>query len=150
MPKRTAEATWSGNLREGRGEMRLGSGIWEGSYSFKTRMEDEPGSNPEELIGAALAGCFSMALSHAIAEAGYQPQRVHTEAEVDFGPGNGGYEISRIELDLEAEIPGIGEDEFQHLAEEARTGCPVSKALAGTEITLRTNLISAPGRAAAD
>lgn len=147
---RTAEATWTGDLREGRGKMRLGSGSWEGEYSFRTRMEDEPGSNPEELIGAALAGCFSMALSHALSEAGHVPTKVHTTARVEFGPVSGGFEISRIGLELEADVPGIEEAEFQRLAEEAKTGCPVSKALTGTEITLEGRLVSSPGRAAAD
>lgn len=147
---RTAEATWSGDLRGGQGKMRLGSGAWEGGYSFGTRMGDEPGSNPEELIGAALAGCFSMALSHALSEAGHQPQRVHTTARVEFGEGAGGFEISRINLELEAEVPGIGEEEFERLANDAKSGCPVSKALTGTEIRLQSRLESTPGRAAAD
>jgi len=148
---RTAEATWTGDLREGRGTMRLGSGSWEGAYSFGTRMEDEPGSNPEELIGAALAGCFSMALSNALSKAGHVPTRVHTTARVEFGPAaSGGFAISRIGLELEAEVPGIAEAEFQRLAEETKSACPVSKALTGTEITLQGRLVSAPGRAAAD
>lgn len=147
---RTAEATWSGDLRKGQGTMRLGSGAWEGNFSFGTRMGDEPGSNPEELIGAALAGCFSMALSNALSEAGHVPQRVHTTARVEFGQGSNGFEISRINLDLEAEVPGIGEEEFERLADEAKRGCPVSKALTGTEITLQSRLGAAPGRAVAD
>lgn len=147
---RTAEATWSGDLRKGQGTMRLGSGAWEGNFSFGTRMGDEPGSNPEELIGAALAGCFSMALSNALSEAGHVPQRVHTTARVEFGQGSTGFEISRINLDLEAEVPGIGEEEFERLADEAKRGCPVSKALTGTEITLQSRLGAAPGGAAAD
>lgn len=140
MKTRNAEATWTGNLREGRGAMRLGSGAWEGSYSFGSRMEDQPGSNPEELIGAALAGCFSMALSNALAEAGHTPKRVHTTARVSFGMVNGSFAIPRIELEMDADVPGIGESEFQRLAEEAKSGCPVSKALTGTEITLEGRL----------
>jgi osmotically inducible protein OsmC len=150
MKTRTAEATWTGDLREGRGNMRLGSGTWEGDYSFGTRMGDQPGTNPEELIGAALAGCFSMALSNALAEAGHTPTRVHTTARVAFGQVDGGFSIPRIDLELEAEVPGIDESEFQRLAEEAKSGCPVSKALAATEIELNGRLVSGEGRAAAD
>jgi len=150
MKTRTAEATWTGDLRSGQGNMRLGSGVWEGDYSFGTRMEDQPGTNPEELVGAALAGCFSMALSNALTEAGHIPTRVHTTARVEFGQVDGGFAIPRITLELEAEVPGIEEAEFHELAEGAKSGCPVSKALQGTEIELDATLIGGEGRAAAD
>ena len=140
MKTRTAEATWTGDLREGKGKMRLGSGACEIGYSFGTRMEDAAGTNPEELIGAAHAGCFSMAFSKGLSQAGYAPVRVHTTARVQFGFVDGHYEIPRIELDTEAEVPGIDEAEFGRLAEAARTGCPVSKALAGVEIALNARL----------
>ena len=140
MKTRTAEATWSGDLRQGKGKMRLGSGTCEMAYSFGTRMEDVAGTNPEELIGAAHAGCFSMAFSKALSQAGFAPVRIHTAARVQFGLVDGHYEIPRIELDMEAEVPGIDEAEFQRLAEAARDGCPVSKALAGTTIALHARL----------
>lgn len=147
---RTAEATWTGDLRKGQGSMRLGSGAWEGNYSFGSRMEDAAGTNPEELIGAALAGCFSMAFSNGLATAGHTPTRVHTTAQVRFGSADGHFEIPGIDLDMEAEVPGIDEGEFQRLAEAARSECPVSKALAGTRISLNARLMGAQHRAAAD
>jgi osmotically inducible protein OsmC len=113
-------------------------------------MEDAPGTNPEELIGAALAGCFSMAFSNGLATAGHTPTRVHTTARVRFGSADGHFEIPGIELDMEAEVPGIDEDEFRRLAEVARAECPVSKALGGTEITLDARLVGSQHGAAAD
>jgi lipoyl-dependent peroxiredoxin len=145
MPVRTAEAEWKGNLTEGQGRMKLGSGAFEGPFTFKSRMESGPGTNPEELIGAAHAGCFSMALSHQLASAGFTPKRVHTKANVRFEKGESGFSISQIGLDTEAEVPGLSEAKFRELAESAKTGCPVSKALAGTNITLNARLVSASG-----
>jgi lipoyl-dependent peroxiredoxin len=142
MKTRTAEATWTGDLREGRGKMKLGSGTCEVSYSFGTRMEDASGTNPEELIGAALAGCFSMAFSKGLGQAGYAPDIVHTAASVKFGFVDGHYEIPRIDLEMEAQIPCIDEAEFQRIAEAAKVGCPVSKALAGSEVTLDARLVA--------
>jgi lipoyl-dependent peroxiredoxin len=142
MKTRTAEATWTGDLREGQGKMRLGSGTCEVGYSFGTRMGDTPGTNPEELIGAALAGCFSMAFSKALSQAGYDPLRVHTSARVKFGFKDGHYEIPCIELDMEAEVPEVDEAEFQRFAEAAKIGCPVSRALAGTDVTLNAKLVA--------
>lgn len=143
MPIRTAEAEWKGNLTEGGGKMKLGSGAYEGPFSFKSRMENGPGTNPEELIGAAHAGCFSMAFSHQLATAGFPPKRVHTHANVRFEKGEAGFAISQIALETEGEVPGISDAKFQELAEAAKKGCPVSKALAGTEITLKARLVSA-------
>jgi osmotically inducible protein OsmC len=137
---RTAKAVWNGGLKDGSGTMRLGSGAYEGAYSFATRFEEKPGTNPEELIGAAHAGCFSMALSGALGKAGFPPRRITTEARVHLSVGEGGASISRIELDCEAEVPGIDEAAFRAQAEGAKKGCPVSKALAGVEIVLDARL----------
>jgi osmotically inducible protein OsmC len=141
MPVRSAEAQWEGSLQEGSGTMRLGSGAFEGRYSFTSRFEDGPGTNPEELIGAAHAGCFSMALSGALSRAGHVPTRVHTTARVHIDRGDAGFSITRIELHTEAEVPGLDEETFRREAEGAKAGCPVSKALTGTEITLDAKLL---------
>jgi lipoyl-dependent peroxiredoxin len=142
MPVRTAEAEWKGNLREGQGTVKLGSGAFQGAYSFRSRMEDGPGTNPEELIGAAHAGCFSMALSAGLSAAGHPPTRVHTTAAVHFDRVEGGFRISKIELRTEAAVPGIEQAAFLEQAETAKKNCPVSKALAATEITLDARLVS--------
>jgi osmotically inducible protein OsmC len=141
MAVRTANAQWDGTLREGKGHMRFGGGAFDGAYSFASRFEEGPGTNPEELIGAAHAGCFSMALSGELGRAGHEPTRVATTARVHLVKGDAGFEIRRIELDTEAEVPGIGEEKFQELAEAAKKGCPVSRALAATEITLQARLV---------
>jgi len=141
MPVRSAEAQWEGSLQEGAGTMRLGSGAFEGRYSFTSRFEEGAGTNPEELIGAAHAGCFSMALSGALSRAGHVPTRVHTTARVHIERGDAGFSITRIELQTEAEVPGLDEETFRREADGAKTGCPVSKALAGTEITLDAKLV---------
>jgi osmotically inducible protein OsmC len=141
MPVRSAEAQWEGSLQEGSGTMRLGSGAFEGRYSFTSRFEDGPGTNPEELIGAAHAGCFSMALSGALSRAGHVPTRVHTTARVHIERGDAGFSITRIDLQTEAEVPGLDEETFRREAEGAKAGCPVSKALTGTEITLDAKLL---------
>jgi lipoyl-dependent peroxiredoxin len=122
--------------------MRLGSGAFEGSYSFKSRMEDGPGTNPEELIAAAHAGCFSMSFANGLTQAGHKPQEIRTTASVHFDKGDQGWGISRIELKTEGNVPGIDDATFQHLAEEAKKNCPVSKALAATPITLQATLKS--------
>lgn len=140
MPVRTASARWEGGLREGSGSMRLGSGAFEGPYSFSSRFEDGTGTNPEELIGAAHAGCFSMALSLGLEQAGHPPTSVETTAEVHFGKSDSGFEISRIDLRCNAAVPGIDDATFQAQAATAKAGCPVSKALAGVEITLDAQL----------
>lgn len=136
MPTRNASAVWEGGgLKEGHGRMKLGSGAWEGPYSFSTRFEDEPGTNPEELIGAAHAGCFSMALSARLGNAGFPPTRVATTAQVHFGKVEGGFAITAIDLDCEAEVPGLDAAAFAEHAEGAKAGCPISKVL-NAEITL--------------
>ena len=140
MAVRTAEAEWRGNLREGAGRMKLGSGAFEGGYSFPSRFEDGKGTNPEELLGAAHAGCYSMALSAGLSKAGHPPTRVHTVARVHLEKVGEGFGITRIELECNAEVPGIDAAAFQEQAEGAKKGCPVSKALAATEITLKATL----------
>jgi lipoyl-dependent peroxiredoxin len=139
MPIRKSEATWRGTLKEGEGTMRLASGRYEGPYTFSSRFEEAAGTNPEELIGAAHAGCFSMFLAALITERGYAPQSVHTTAAVHLGAGP---TINRIDLDCRATVPGIGDEEFQQLAADAKAKCPVSKALAAVpEITLAAKLV---------
>lgn len=140
MPTRNARAKWEGGLKEGRGEMTLGSGAYSGAYSFGTRFEGALGTNPEELIGAAHAGCFSMAFSAGLAKAGYPPRRVETKAKVHLEKVAEGFGITRIELDTEGDVPGISETEFQRLGEEAKKGCPVSRALASVPIELTARL----------
>ena len=142
MITRTASAVWRGNLAQGKGAVKLGSGAFEGAYSFTSRFGDgSGGTNPEELIGAAHAGCFSMALSHILAEAGFPPTRVATKAAVKMDKVGDGFKIVRIELTTEAEVPGLDEATFLTHANAAKTGCPVSQALASVEITLKAQLI---------
>lgn len=142
MPVRRGQAEWQKNLKSGKGTMKLGSGAFEGPYSFTSRFEEGSGTNPEELIAAAHAGCFSMALSHALDEAGYAPTRVSTTAKVHLEKGEGGFSITRIELNTEGEVPGIDEKTFLEQAEGAKKNCPVSKALAAVEISLKAKLVS--------
>jgi lipoyl-dependent peroxiredoxin len=133
MPKRTASARWDGSLTEGSGTMRMASGAYEGPYSFQSRFEEGDGTNPEELIAAAHAGCFSMALSAGLGQAGHSPESVETEAVVHLEKAGDGFAINRIELRTRARVPGLSDDEFQKQAEAAKAGCPVSKALGGVE-----------------
>ena len=140
MPVRTSDAQWEGDLPSGKGTMRFGGGAFEGQYSFASRFESGTGTNPEELIAAAHAGCFSMALSGALSRAGHVPNRVHTTAKVHLDKGDAGFRISAIELETEADVPGIDDAAFQKEAAAAKVGCPVSKALTGTEIKLQASL----------
>jgi osmotically inducible protein OsmC len=137
MPIRTSSAEWKGTLKEGSGTVRLASGAFEGPFTFASRFESGPGTNPEELIGAAHAGCFSMFLAALLTDAGFPPKSVRTTAAVHLGAGP---TIARIELATEASVPGIDEQSFQRHAEAAKKDCPVSKALAGPEITLSAKL----------
>lgn len=141
MTVRNAEAHWEGTLRAGAGTMKLGSGAYEGPYTFASRFEEGPGTNPEELIGAAHAGCYSMFLSALLSNAGYTPTRIHTTAAVHLGRVDGAPTIIQIELVTEATVPGLSEADFQEKAAAAKAGCPVSKALAGTEIKLTATLL---------
>jgi len=143
MPTRKATASWSGDLPNGSGNMAFGSGAFEGAFSFRSRFKDGTGTNPEELIGAAHAGCFSMAFSNILAEAGFTPERVETTAHVTLEmTEDGGPTITNIALDTEADVPGIDNETFQEHAAAAKDGCPVSKALAATDITLNAKLVS--------
>lgn len=134
--KRTAEARWNGGLMKGNGTMRLGSGAYEGKYSFGSRFEEAPGTNPEELIGAAHAGCFSMALSGALGKEGHDPQSVETRAVVKLEKQEAGFAITGIQLTTHAVVPGIAAEEFLQIAESAKENCPVSRALASVPIAL--------------
>lgn len=140
MPVRNAEAEWKGNLLEGSGHMKIGNS-YDGPFTFKSRMEEGPGTNPEELIAAAHSGCFSMAFSATLGKAGFAPKRVHTTASVHFEKVADGFAITSIDLATEAEVPGIDNAKFQELAEGAKKGCPVSKALAATKINLQAKLL---------
>ncbi|MER9164634.1 OsmC family protein [Mesorhizobium sp. M0715] len=144
MTIREASAKWQGTLKEGSGRLRLGSGVFEGAYSFPSRFENGPGTNPEELIAAAHAGCFSMALSAILGNANHVPTSISTVAKVHLGATATGPTITRIELETEAEVAGLAEDEFERLAQSAKAGCLVSRALAGvSQITLKATLVEA-------
>lgn len=138
MAIRTSSAEWKGTLKEGAGTMRLASGAYEGPYTYASRFESAPGTNPEELIGAAQAGCFSMFLAALLTNAGFVPTRIHTTAAVHLGAGP---TITLIELKTEAEVPNIDEAAFLEHAETAKKNCPVSKALAATNTTLEARLV---------
>ncbi len=140
MPVRESVAVWEGNLKSGKGKMKLGSGAYEGSYSFASRFEEGPGTNPEELIAAAHAGCFSMALSMVLEEAGYTPDHIHTVARVTIEKAGKGFKITTIELDTEGKVPGIDDKSFMKYAEIAKKNCPVSMALTGPKIKLAARL----------
>jgi lipoyl-dependent peroxiredoxin len=137
--ERTATAHWAGDLKSGSGSMRLGSGAFEGPYSFKTRFEGAPGTNPEELLGAAHAGCFSMALSLGLTKAGKPPKSIDTKAVVHLE----GLDITRIDLSTRVDAPGLSAAEFKAMADDAKANCIISKALAAVPITLEATLTSA-------
>src|SRR5580704_11662564 len=133
MAQRISDAEWRGDLKDGAGTLKLGSGAFEGKYSFKSRFEDGPGTNPEELIAAAHAACFSMALSAALTGAGHAPKSIRTTAAVHLNKLESGFAINRIELETTGEVPGIDAAAFETFATGAKANCPVSKALAGAE-----------------
>lgn len=138
--KQKASAQWQGSLKEGTGTLSTGSGaLTDKPYSFKTRFEGEQGTNPEELIGAAHAGCFSMAFSMILGGAGYTPDKIDTIATITLEPKDGGFAITASHLDVTAVIPGIDDATFQDLAGKAKAGCPVSKLLNAT-ITMTAKL----------
>jgi osmotically inducible protein OsmC len=141
MTVRNAQARWNGDLKKGQGTMKLGSGAFEGQYSFPSRFESGAGTNPEELIAAAHAGCFSMAFSLFLGNAGYTPKQIDTTAKVHLEQVGEGFAITRIELETTADVPGIADDEFQRQATAAKENCPVSKALAGPKISLVAKLV---------
>ena len=141
MPKRTADARWDGSLQEGNGTMRMASGSYEGPYSFQSRFQEGDGTNPEELIAAAHAGCFSMALSAGLSGAGFTVDSIATTAKVKVEPVGGGFEITRIDLVTEAKVPGIDKAAFDKIAAATKEGCPVSKALKAVPIELDAKLV---------
>jgi len=140
MPTRTAHARWEGSLKAGKGEIDFGNGLFRSEYSFASRFEMRPGTNPEELLGAAHAGCFAMALSLILGETGFTPDYVDATAHVTVKPQDGGFKIVKSHIVCEARVPGIDRTGFATCAEAAKAGCPVSQALAGTEITLEAKL----------
>ncbi len=139
MAVRNAKATWEGSLHEGHGLMKFGT--FEGPYTWSSRFEESQGTNPEELVGAAHAGCFSMAFSGGLGSAGFTPKRISTSATVHLDRVEGKARITKIHLETRAEVPGIDKEAFLKIAEEAKSGCPVSVALSGVEITLDAQLI---------
>ena len=141
MAVRNADAVWEGTLKDGKGKMKFGSGAFEGNFSYASRFEEGTGTNPEELLGAAHAGCFSMALSSGLGRAGFTPQSIHTKAQVTLESVEGKSRITRIQLDTEASVPGISNDQFQGIAQATKEGCPVSVALSNVPITLVARLL---------
>ncbi len=141
MAERTAEAVWQGSLKEGKGTMKLGSGAYEGAYTWSSRFEEGTGTNPEELIGAAHAGCYSMALSGDLGKVGITPDRIFTRAQVTLGRVDGRARITHIHLDTEVKVTGIDAEKFQEIAAATKEGCPVSAALKGVEITLSARMV---------
>ena len=142
---RKAEADWNGGIMDGKGNIKLGSGAFEGAYSFKSRFsEDEPkATNPEELIAAAHAGCYTMALSGNLGKAGFKPKNIHTTANVKIEKQGDGFVIPNIDLTTEAEVEGLEDAEFQKIAEQTKKTCPVSQVLSGAEISLKATLKNA-------
>ena len=141
MIERKSTAEWSGSLAGGAGVMRLGSGAYEGKYSFGSRFGNEKGTNPEELIAAAHAGCFSMALSLLLGQKGYAPSRIRTEAKVVLEKEGEGFRITRIHLLNQGDVPGIDAATYRSLAEAAKRDCPVSKLVTGAEVSLDASLV---------
>lgn len=142
MIDRKAEARWEGTLREGKGSIRLGSGAFEGPYSFGTRFADAVGTNPEELLGAAHAGCFTMALSLMLTTAGHPPTSLETTATVHLDKVGEGFAITGIDLLTRGKVPGQSEADFQRMAEDAKANCIISKALAGVPMRLQATLVA--------
>ncbi|MDR7279972.1 OsmC family protein [Catenuloplanes atrovinosus] len=142
MPIRSGSARWQGNLTDGSGTVRTGKGGLQGNYSFKSRFEEGEGTNPEELIGAAHAGCFSMAFSKALSDAGFTPTSVDSTAKVHMGQTDAGFSVTKIDLETTGDVPGIDESTFLKIAEEAKANCPISRLLAPgvQEITLSAKL----------
>lgn len=141
MPVRSAQAQWEGDLPKGKGKMKFGNGAFEGAYSFSSRFEEGTGTNPEELIAAAHAGCFSMAFSNGLAKAGHTPTRVSTTAKVHLNKLETGFKITQIELETEGVVPGIDEKTFLEFAETAKKNCPVSQLVTGAEVVLNAKLL---------
>ncbi|QXH35797.1 OsmC family protein [Pseudomonas muyukensis] len=139
--KKSASAVWQGGLKDGKGQISTESGaLKQAPYGFNTRFEGSPGTNPEELIGAAHAGCFSMALAMMLGEAGFTAERIDTHAEVSLDKQADGFAITAVHLTLKASVPGASEAQFQEVAHKAKAGCPVSKVLNAT-ISLEATLL---------
>jgi len=136
MAIRTSTAQWQGTLQEGSGTLALGSKSFEGAYSFVSRFQDGPGTNPEELIGAAHAACYSMFLSNVLSKAGFPPNSVDTSAAVHLESRPDGPTISKVELTTRGVVPGLTDEQFVEYAQQAKVGCPVSKALGAIDVTL--------------
>lgn len=149
MPTRTAEATWEGTLREGTGTVALGSGAYEGQYSFGSRFDDGAGTNPEELIGAAETSCFAMATAQALEDAGYEPREINAKADVHLERVEDDFAVTGIDLTVEGVVPSVDEETFRNQAEAAKADCPVSKAPAGTDVELSAELVAPPAEAGA-
>ena len=141
MATRTAHARWEGGIKDGKGQVELGGGAFKGAYSFASRFEEGTGTNPEELLGAAHAACFAMALSLMLGNAGARPERIDATAQVTILPHAGGFKITQSHLVCEAKVPGMDAQAFAKHAEAAKAGCPVSQALTGTAITLQARLV---------
>jgi osmotically inducible protein OsmC len=139
MAIRTGKAVWEGDLPRGKGTVKFGS--FEGAYSFSSRFEDGKGTNPEEMIGAAHSGCFSMALAHGLATAGFTPKKIETTAKVHLDKVGDGFKITLIELETTVDVPGIDNAKFMEIAEATKTGCPVSQALSAVEMKLNAKLL---------
>ena len=142
MPVRTSQAVWKGTLKEGSGTLRTQSGAYEGPYNFVSRFESGPQTNPEELVAAAHAACYSMALSGGLERAGFKATRIATKASVHLEKVDSGFAITHIDLDVEADVPGVDEKKFAEISEATKSGCPISKLLTGAKINLSARLLS--------
>jgi osmotically inducible protein OsmC len=140
MPVRYSKAVWTGKLEQGRGKIELGSGTYEKEYSFASRFEQGKGTNPEELIAGAHAGCFSMALAHELEQAGFHPEKINTDCDISIEKAKVGFKIAKIELQTKAKVAGLDERTFLEYAKKAKENCPVSQALRGVEIKLKAEL----------
>ncbi|MFW5774726.1 MAG: OsmC family protein [Chitinivibrionales bacterium] len=141
MPTRASKAVWEGTLKEGKGTMTIGNDTWQGAYSAASRFENKSGTNPEELLGAAHAGCFSQAFSLLLEQAGYTAERIETTAKVSIEKQGEGFAITTVKLETEGLVPGISEEEFDKQAMAAKEGCPVSQLFKGAQITLEAKLL---------
>ena len=140
MPVRKSTAIWEGKLKDGKGTMTVGDNVFEGKYSFASRFEEGDGTNPEELLAAAHAGCFSMAFSGELGKAGFNPQRIETTAKVNLVKAEQGFKIETVDLQTKASVPDIEENKFQELAQNAKNNCPVSQLFKGAKITVNATL----------
>ena len=142
MTKRNANAEWQGNVEDGSGTITVGDGVFKGAYSYDSRFGEGEGTNPEQLLAAAHAGCFTMALSNVLSSAGHIPDSLHTDARIQLRNIDGRPSLTRINLDTQGHVPGVDEEQFQSYAEEAKANCPVSRALTGIpEIVLTAKLV---------